>query len=254
MSTFMAPAVLGTYLLGCAPFSFYLIYSTKKRNVKIFAVIAFILSFTAMFLTFSRGAFIGFTVMACFYFYNKYKNKLVFFVPVILLVFIVIFGSLPPVRHINSRLSWKGISAEYIYTYKASRAITTFRMLKDHSLTGVGFDNYRYVFDRYHFIKDTPYEWKIPDNMFMMILGETGIVGFAGFIIFLGVLFIRGFKYFIAPPKEIEKDFLLSVMAAFLGIVFNMLTYDLLYWHTPFYLFWIFSGLMVSYHYKEEFS
>lgn len=251
MATFMMPAVLGTYLLVCISMLFYIIYNTGRRYKRYLSCVAFILCFIAMLLTFSRGTLIGFTAMSVFYFYKKYKNHVVFLIVFLLLFAIILIGSSPFLHDINLRLSWKGVTSDYIYTYKASRAITTAKMLKDHPFFGVGPDNYRHVFDKYHFVKGIPHEKKIPDNMFMMISGELGLLGLVTFMAFLIGLFKKALLYFNANTNKKDKSFVLSVMAGLLGIVFNMLTYDLLYWQMPFYLFWVFIGILAAFGQRE---
>ncbi len=58
----------------------------------------------------------------------------------------------------------------------------TFNMLKDHPFFGVGFKNFRVKFNRYKIDKNenTPMEFRIPDNMYLTLLAETGVVGFSG--------------------------------------------------------------------------
>ncbi len=83
--------------------------------------------------------------------------------------------------------------------------------------------------------------------MFMMVLAETGILGFLAFIALLFALFKNGLRYFNTCGDSKKKYFSLSLMAGLIGILFNMLTYDLLYWQTPFYLFWLFAGIIASF-------
>ncbi|MCX6723471.1 MAG: O-antigen ligase family protein, partial [Candidatus Staskawiczbacteria bacterium] len=144
------------------------------------------------------------------------------------------------------RLGIRGFTSQPDYKYRLARYDTTFKILKKHLFLGVGLDNYRYVFDEYHQEKFIPDYWKVPDNMFLSILGETGIFGFFSFILFMIMLLKKGFLFFNSNLKNENTEISFILVLAIMGILFSMMTYDLFYWTVPFYMFWIYCGMLSS--------
>lgn len=236
MSTQLVPAVLGTYLLACIPFCYFLIYSVRTKLIRIIGLCAVILCITALFLTFSRGSLFGFVVLSCFYFYKKNKKAIIFlfsFLTLIIWIFSV-FG----ISGNAERFSINGLRNRFVDGCKISRCVTTLKVLKDRPFLGVGLDNYRFIFDKYHYKKETSDLVKIPDNMHMMILGETGMLGYLTFMLFMLFLLKRGY--------DSHKEIALIIASILIGFLANMVTYDMLYWTVPFYIFWICCGVLAS--------
>lgn len=236
MSTQLVPAVLGTYLLTCIPFCYFLIYSARIKLIRIIGLCAVILCITALFLTFSRGSLFGFAALSCFYFYKKNKKAVIF-----LFLFLALSISIFSIFGISGnvkRFSLSGLSARLADGDKISRCVTTLKVLKDRPFFGVGLDNYRFVFDKYHYKRETNDLVKIPDNMHMMILGETGILGYLAFMLFMLFLLKRGY--------DSHKEITLVITSILIGFLANMVTYDMLYWTVPFYIFWIYCGMLAS--------
>lgn len=133
------------------------------------------------------------------------------------------------------------------YKHRIERIVTTFSILKDYPLTGVGIGNFRYVFDRYHITtKKVPYYWKVPDNMYLSILGETGLLGFFAFILFMAKLLKASFKFLKFGGDNENKEIVLFLLTAICGMLLSMANYDTLYWTVPFYMFWIYCGMLAS--------
>ena len=155
----------------------------------------------------------------------------------------IIFSLLTKNPYIR-RFGWDGFVGWFYY--RGERFLTTFKMLKDHPFVGVGLDNYRIIFDRYHAWIGTPIEFKIPDNMYLMILGETGIIGFLSFLVFIFFLFRNAISTFCLIKDEYLREFLIVLMLALIGICVNMDTYELFYFTETTYQFWILVGIVVS--------
>ncbi|MFN7170146.1 MAG: hypothetical protein ACK4NT_02750, partial [Candidatus Omnitrophota bacterium] len=91
--------------------------------------------------------------------------------------------------------------------------------------------------------KDVPYEFKIPDNMYLTIFAETGLLGLFCFLFFISGLLRRAVRTLRIIAQE-EREFLFILICGFIAILFNMASYDLFYWHMPLYFFWIYAGLI----------
>lgn len=235
MSTQVVPQALGTYLLACLPMAYFLTDKARRTGLRMLGAASSVLLFCGIILSFTRSALISAMLITAVYFYKKNK-KLVMSVLIIFAALVVAFSA------VNTMPAWrlgvKGLFSRPDYEYRLARFGTTFRILKERPFLGVGLDNYRYVFDEYHGIKTLPDYWKIPDNMHLMILGESGILGYSAFMLFVLCLLIKS--------CGAADGFAFAVRAAIMGILFNMLTYDSLCWTTPFFIFWIYCGALAS--------
>jgi len=120
-------------------------------------------------------------------------------------------------------------------------------MLKEHPFAGVGLNHFRIKCNAYSPIQRVE-DSKVTDNVYLLFLTETGIIGFLGFILFIGYLLKKGFHHFYSMKAEDSKDMLIAIIAGLTGLLVNMNTYDLLYWTTPLYLFSILVGMLNSYY------
>ena len=119
-------------------------------------------------------------------------------------------------------------------------------MLKAHPFFGIGLFQYRFLFNQYSSVR-LPYVVMIPESSYLMHLAETGIIGFSAFILLLVTLLKRGFAYLKREVSSEKKNIFLFIFLGFIGLLFNMGTYDAFLWHTPFYLFWVFFGILSSF-------
>jgi len=237
MSTLHVPQVLGTYIVACVPMSFFLMESGKNKSAKIVGIITVILCLIALVLTFSRGPIFALFISSAVYLYRKNKKKTLILIigAVILLVLIFsIFGT----GSAWGRLGLSGWVAHSDYQHRWTRVGTIIKILKDHPFIGLGLENYRWSFDKYFFIKDIRWDWRVTDNMYLLILGESGLIGFFAFMAFIVLLLKRAFARY--------SEFGFVILIGLIGILCNMLTYDLLYWTVPFYIFWIYCGICSS--------
>jgi len=245
MSTQAVPAVLGTYLLACIPFSYYISFNAKKNLLKIFGIASAILCVIGLILTFSRGSFVGLIVLSIFYFYKRNRKFIIYLI--LTTFFLISIFSFFKSKNVE-RFSLKGLSSKGIYEYRIARFITTFNILKKRPFIGVGLDNFRPSFNKYSPRARANYYAnylvKIADNMHLTILAESGIFAYLAFIFFVSSLLIRGYSC--------NSEMCLVLSAGIFGMLFNMLTYDLLYWTVPFYIFWIYCGMLSSLTLKKD--
>lgn len=247
MSTQVNPAALGTYLLASLPFNF-LLFKQNRFCLKLLGSVGLVLTITVIILVFSRGVFLGLITMVVFYFYlTKRIHRLgIFFI--ILSGFILVCNFLPfPINKLGTK---SFITAGIVSTYRFDRYIMTQRILKGHPMVGLGFQNFRTRFYEYYPRKgEVPYEFRIPDNMYLVILSETGAIGFLGFFIFIFSLFKKAHsKLKILNDVTEEKQPLLLILSAFVGLLVSMVGYELFYWPNQYACFCILVGLIEAYH------
>lgn len=246
MSTLLHPAVLGSYFVACLPFSFFLATTAKTRLPRYFGIFCAILYILGVVLTFSRGSMLGIIVAFWIYFLkNKKKLFLKIFFTCLAILFII--SSLFVKNPTFQRFGWNGLIKDRIYAYRIERAYITYKILKDHPFFGLGLNNLRFLFDKY---QETPFgfplEYKIADNMYLTILAETGIAGFLAFMGFIIFLLRRAFIYMRLTKEPETKQLVTALIAGIAGLMINMVTYELLYWTTPLFLFWILTAMTMA--------
>lgn len=242
MSTQMHPAVLGTYFVACLPWLFLLISKTKAFLKRNFYYLCTLLIIIGLILTFSRGALMAAAFLSVAYLWRKNKHWAIrLSVSVLVLLFLLVLFS---GGHTLIKKRFSPESLKNGVNYRLERYPATFRMFRDHPFVGLGLNNYRLFFDKYYGSSVIPYEWKIPDNMYLSILAETGITGFSAFIVFIVFLLKKAFRCFRSIKDKDTKELLITIIAGIIGLMVNFLTYDALYWMTPLFLFWIFAGMV----------
>jgi O-antigen ligase len=84
----------------------------------------------------------------------------------------------------------------------------------------------------------------IPDNMYLSLLSESGILGLLAFLIFIFLLIKRGAQRFNAEKDRQVKLTILMPLCALAGLLVNMAAYDLFYWDNPLMLFSLICGFI----------
>ncbi len=244
MSTQSHPAVLGTYLVACLPFSFLLI-RRRVLSDRFLGVLCLILGMGSLFLTFSRGSLFGMIAVFWVYFWQKRRILFASYFIIALTIFILICSFLK--GSAVTRFGIRGLLDKSVFGSRSERIITSYGMLKDSPFVGVGLNHFRIKCNKYSPVQRHEYG-KVSDNVYLLFLAETGIIGFLGFILFIGYLLKKGFRYFYSGRAENNKNTLIAILAGFVGLLINMNTYDLLYWITPLFLFSMLAGMISSYH------
>lgn len=241
MSTQLNPVALGSYFLGCLPFSFYLI-KNNSACLRLLAIFSLVLSAAVTLLTFSRGVFLGLVALILFYLWKSKRNGLfAFFLCFsVLLVTVCSYQKNPNLRRIGFTGLVLGSYDSIISPYRLTRVKMAFKILKDYPFFGIGFNHFRIRFDEYYPEESRgreAYEFRIPDNMYLTFLAETGLIGTSGFLVFIFFLFKRGCKRISKIINNDKRHFLIISMSALIGLLVNMGAYELFYWHNPYMFF-----------------
>ena len=248
MSTQLNPVILGTYLLGCFPFGLILL-KNKSIYLRSLGIASLLLSAFVIIFTFSRGVLLGFTAMVIFYLWQEHKQKLLK-IFIILVIGVVVFCTFQENNNL-SRFGFQrfisGSNDSVFSEYRLARIRMTFKMLKDHPFFGVGLNNFRIRFGEYCSKSDIDEidEFRIPDNMYLTLLAETGLTGITGFLLFIGFLLKTGLKKIKKRPMA-TREILLASLASLVGLLVNMGAYDLFYWRNPLMLFCLFCGFIAA--------
>ncbi|MDD5097385.1 MAG: O-antigen ligase family protein [Candidatus Omnitrophica bacterium] len=248
MSTLQNPVILGTYLLGCFPFGLFLL-KNKSVNLRLLGVAALLLSAFVIILTFSRGVFLGFMVMLFFYLWQEHKTKLLK-VFALCLVAVIIFCTFQ--KNVNlTRFGFQRLIAgsydSILSEYRFERVKMTARIFKDHPFLGIGFNHFRIRFNEYCSLGNSNeiYEFRIPDNMYLMFLAETGLIGSIGFLLFIGFLLKSGLKK-VKNRLDSQGQVIFVSLVALIGLLINMGAYELFYWWNPYLFFCLLCGFVAA--------
>jgi len=249
MSFHYHPSVLATYFLCVIPFSVFLIKSKRNQRDLIIGFLGLGASLSGILLTFTRTAFLILFICFFFYFLLTKKKYLIY-----IFLFFLILTSVATLL-INKNSSFSRFSPFNPYhvgsiKYRLERVPIAFKIWMIQPFTGVGFGNFRHLFNVFG-QKVTPYEFKIPDNMYLSLLSETGLLGLCSFILFLFSLFHYALKK-IKLLSGRSREFLKISIFGFCMLLLNMLSYDMFYWHMPLFFFWFYAGLIASFCVKNE--
>jgi O-antigen ligase len=185
-ATFPHPNVLAGYLLVAMVFVWSFLLRSNARWMQIVGVVSLILSSIALLLTFGRVAILLWILLVLFIF----GRMLVRVVGTIrarviagafIIVGLAVIGMLPLTHEIALRFLETSLSDESV-TERAELLNSSWKMIQQHSLIGVGLDNFIPAL--------APLQKPMPlglylqpvHNIFVLVLSETGIIGFGLFI------------------------------------------------------------------------
>jgi O-antigen ligase len=86
------------------------------------------------------------------------------------------------------------------FTRRSQLANISLEIFKQHPLTGIGLNNFTAVMEHYGFITATTRFLQPVHNIYLLILSETGLIGFIGFLcLILSPLITRQRSLFLIP-------------------------------------------------------
>lgn len=226
------PNILGGFLVFSLLATFFLFVHGSKKS-KIGLSVAIFLQFFSLFITFSRSAFVG-IALGSFVFFSldflrisieKKKEGISkaqrssFSSKSLMLVLIGVFSIsillfYPQLLNRGGYLNYKntpaqGADSERVFYQKIAN-----KMIKEHPLTGVGFNNY-ILGIKEHSQQEVPYVYSHPvHNIFLLVASETGLIGLASFCMFI----ITTIWAMVRKGLTSETVLLTSLIVAFLFI------------------------------------
>jgi O-antigen ligase len=209
----------------------------NKNYVKFsFVVIMSILTFLAVYLTYSRSALVMLMVGIITYLFLINKKKFILLGILIMILFVFLS---PKSFQTEGTNLFRTVSSEA----RIASANQGFNIFIKNPVLGVGFDAYRYALNRYEGLNSK--YWLVThsgggtDNSFIFVLATTGILGFIAYIYFLYKMVKLGFSN-IKKNKYFSAIFICSVLT---------ISIDSLFINSLFYVFimeWLFllAGLI----------
>ena len=194
----------------------------KKKQPQLLYLLGIVLF--ALFLTYSRTAYLGVGIGIGIYAYLEKKKKILISFVLGAVGIGILF--LPSFATDNTSLFRVASSVSRIESFKQGVEIA-----KDHLLFGVGFNAYKYAIESYGFLEKTDVLYNHSENgnsnSYLFVLVTTGIGGFLSYLFFL---YQVGRQYLMQ-----KKSYLFaSLVVLLIGGLFNNALF-----YTPF-LFWLF--------------
>ncbi|MDA0745854.1 MAG: O-antigen ligase family protein [bacterium] len=232
------PVFLGAYLLLCLPVGVS-VAAGRKGPLRLLCWIGVGIVSTALLLTFSRGAWIGAVVAGIVYF-RQLAFRHIALVGAVLVVFLA--GMLSFDRVWNT-LEGRGTVAQLMRFKEDPRGVAYLQvagMIQDRPFGGIGTAHYRYLAGRYQDYDDTP------DNMYLRLIGENGIVGFGALLalfVFVFKVIKHGEDRYISLRQFKQANLCRGILASVCGFWVDLITCDALYFSLTRITFWVLVGV-----------
>ena len=254
MGTFFVPSFYANYLALMLPIAFrmFIYYRPPKKNLIFFFGAVFCLGIVALFTTYGRGPWIGFSaaiivIVLWSTLKSRFKSRIRWTIPVL-----IVFGMLFFLRYHNA------IWTQFTSSRKASTEVRfpqfriAWRIIKSNPVKGVGLGNYE--LNSWDFM--TADEARNPyarayammvHNVYLFVSAETGLVGGVLLILWLFTIFLTAVRIL---KSKIINDFIVNVT---LGIFGGMLAISIIFTFSPdiheyqiLYQIGLFCGLLVA--------
>jgi len=253
MSTLMHPSVLGSYFVITLPACFFMMEKGNKKIIKIAGLFILVLGVSALFFTFSRGAWLGAIIAFFICYWGRHKKFLLFLMICFAAFFYLSMIFSAPGYFIKATFSLEGIKEGLIAESRINYIQIMMQMIKGHELFGIGLDHYRIFFNAYSTERIADI-YRIPDNMYFTILLETGILSFLSYIAFTAMVLRRGFTFMNKTKNSEQKNMMVVFIAGLTGFMIKMFTYDAFYWFAPIVFFGLYMGLCSGLSHEEATS
>lgn len=246
-STFLDPNFAGTffvlYLIFLSGMLLYFL-KNKQKNLVIVNTATLLLTFSAIYLTFSRSALIMLFVSFFIFLILIRKISLMLLLIAASLIFITISSKNFYIENINL---FRIASTEA----RLDSAKNALHIIKDNPILGVGFNGYRYAQIRYGFRHGqngiTSHADAGTDNSFLFVLATTGFVGLFAYLYLLFSLLSRAYlNYKLSKNIEIKYYMSIIALASFVGIIIDSLFINSLFYSFNMIWLWILVGLLDS--------
>lgn len=253
------PNAFANFLIALVPIPFYFLHKKIPKNIKVLLVISIVIILTALFLTYSRGAYLTLVAMAILHIVilaiskAKPKELIKKFVLIFLLVLVSIILTIPinQIRKLNhqdvisftEKVSFESDEQTVSATNRMDFWKGSALIFADNPYFGTGPGSFEYVFPAYQesFLGNS----NSPHNFFLKILSENGIFAAVFIIMFLIWLFystLRNYKDITKAEKALLFVLFISVSG---NLLHNMIDYNLNFVSTILLLF-AFLGMIGS--------
>jgi tetratricopeptide (TPR) repeat protein len=258
--TLLSPDIAAGFLLFIIPISLYFTLAYRNTFQRLLSIFLSILFITALYITFSRGAYISFLIEIIIIFFVLYRyffQEKMQYIILIILTIILSFSLSLMHSSISSRVSLSHITSitlgntqslsvnDRLDVYEKSIELVFIK-----PIFGYGIGTFGEAFLRY---QNKPWVYfKYTHNQYLEMFVEGGLVGGGIFLLFFVYLFLRGIKdiykkrgdkYKKRIPKSLIYVFIFASLSGTMS--HSMIDYD---WYSIpiFFLLMVFIGIYLN--------
>lgn len=239
-ATFVSANDYGSYLVAVIPFSLACFFNKVNfSRISRFLILSlFILLFSCLLLTVSRGAWFAF--IASVTFMSIWFLPLgIFMLALLIMIFFTKRFYHPYLKeHLNNLIGFfSSVDSDRSQIWQAGWKMFTYK-----PWLGLGLGTFMFNFARF---VNAGYPWTTPyaHNCYLQITAETGAIGLLSFLAILVLFFSEGIEALSARPKSFFWFILLATGGALAGYCTQMVVDTLLYSLDLGILFWLLLGL-----------
>ena len=234
MGTVGHPVAFGSFLLLCLPATVFLSLQNGSMKQLVGATISVVVV-AAIFLTLSRGAWIGLLAAVLFYCIHQKRRLAVIVLGSLAVLLVVLVSSERLLTLVMSRNPYN----QYVEDFRGNSRVKAYsyvaQIVPQYVYWGSGTGTYRLLAKPRGSFLDTP------DNMYLTRLVETGVLGMIAWIF----LFQKGARVLAANSRPAQHGgdppdrFPALLLAGLAGFLVDMCTFDALYFPATRIMFWI---------------
>ncbi len=254
MSTQMHPVIMGTLLVLSVPLALHHTVVAIRTKARWLWGIAAASVIGATLLTFTRGSALSLIVAITSYAVVTKRRRWLWGLALGIVALVVVSSVMTARSHTRttrgparySLSEFQRIIQGRTASWRWDNACLALNLMRQSPVWGIGLNHFRHQFNRHRPAMTLPYEWKIPDDLYLRLLVETGLLGCLSFLWLLWKTARRWYHTISAMREATSRSLLAAVGAGWLGLLTHMLTYDALWWLMPLACFWIWTGILHS--------
>jgi len=243
------PNYYAQIMLVLIPLGFERIWSDKNRFKKGLAILSFVLSLSAVILTFSRGGFVALIItgILLIVYFRLNVSRILF----ILIVFVFFLQFLP--ENYSARMETLSFlvpgsatdpTTEVSYRGRISEVVVGLQMFLDNPVLGVGYNNYNINYLDYsrRLGIDPRYEYRSAHSLYVEVAAETGILGLFVYAFILYHVFSGMYRSWRQLKENQENELATQVVAFSIGFIGYLSAAMFIHDAYPRY-FWLLVGI-----------
>ncbi len=238
LATVGHPVYLGTYFATLFPIALHFTLTSDGQR-RLAAAIGSGLLLGGLLLTFTRGAYAAAFTAAIYYLARRGVRRGLKVAAVTGAIAVIALSS----NRVWETLAGRDTIAQLQRFRTDQRGVAYWQssgLLLEAPLLGIGTGHYRYLADRHRDYNDTP------DNMHLRLLAETGLAGYAAFVLLMVSVLVHLRQAERRLPDPRDRDLARAITASVVGFLVDMLTCDALYFPLTRITFWIIVGCGLS--------
>ena len=245
------PVVLGMYLVLTLPLVLHLSLGAAQRRFQVLWGAGTLILVLALVLTFSRGAWLAALVGLGVYLKLR-STKHLLMVSLILGLFllgVLAFSGVYEVLALRLRDAYDNYWLHFASTSRGQSFAYVAVINSMSPFLGLGTGMYRFAaYDlRAHLALPAPLGvLDTPDNMYLMWLAETGLVGLVAAVYVIALLFRHAWQRSKCATSSVRQDLARAYLGTLAGFCIGMLTCDALYFPVTRTAFWLLIGVVIS--------